>query len=114
MKNRDPVYVQRIIEYCIKIEDILSGIDYDYDVFITNDIYQLSCSMCVLQIGENVAKLSDEFKEANEGIPWRKIKGLRNIAAHQYEHVEFIVLWNTLVNNIPELKADLIMLMDKQ
>lgn len=108
MKNRDKVYIGRIIDYCDKINDILSEIDYDYDVFITHEIYQLSCSMCVLQIGENVGKISDEFKEDHDDIPWSKIKGLRNIAAHQYEHVEFIVLWNTLVDRIPELREVLL------
>ena len=55
MKNRDSHYVQRIIEYCLKIEDILNSIDYDYDVFITGEVYQLASSMCIVQIGENVA-----------------------------------------------------------
>lgn len=108
MRNRDALYVQRIIEYCQKIEDILDGIDYDYNVFISEEIYQLSCSMCILQIGENVSKLSDEFKDEYQDIPWSKIKGLRNIAAHQYDHVEFIVLWNTLVDRIPELKESIL------
>ena len=108
MRNRDALYVQRIIEYCQKIEDILDGIDYDYNVFISEEIYQLSCSMCILQIAENVSKLSDEFKDEYQDIPWSKIKGLRNIAAHQYDHVEFIVLWNTLVDRIPELKESIL------
>lgn len=108
MKNRDSEYIQRIIGYCNKIEDILTGIDYDYNVFTTHEIYQLSCSMCILQIGENVSRLSDEFKDNHDEVPWNKIKGLRNIAAHQYEHVEFIVLWNTLVNRVPELKEQLL------
>ena len=108
MKNRDYVYIQRILEYCQKIEGILESIDYDYDVFISEEIYQLSCSMCVLQIGENVSKLSEEFKEKHDNVPWVKIKGLRNVAAHSYEHVEFIVLWNTLVDRVPELKEELL------
>ena len=110
MKDNDQVYVQRILEYCQKIEFILGDIEYDYDIFITNEIYQLSCSMCILQIGENVSKLSDEFKEKYDSIPWSQIKGLRNIAAHQYDHVEFIVLWTTLVERIPELKENLLSL----
>lgn len=50
MKNRDSHYVQRIIEYCLKIEDILNSIDYDYDVFITSEVYQLASSMCIVQM----------------------------------------------------------------
>lgn len=82
MKNRDSHYVQRIIEYCLKIEDILNSIDYDYDVFITGEVYQLASSMCIVQIGENVGRLSDEFKERYHNIPWRDIKGMRNITTH--------------------------------
>jgi uncharacterized protein with HEPN domain len=54
--------------------------------------------------------LSDEFKDNHPSIPWSKIKGLRNIAAHQYEHVDFVLLWNTLVDRVPELKECLLSL----
>lgn len=64
--------------------------------------------MCILQIGENVSKLSDEFKENHSNIPWSKVKGLRNIASHQYEYV--IVLWNTLIDRVPELKENILSL----
>ena len=60
--------------------------------------------MCILQIGEYVSRLSDEFKESHDNIPWRKIKGMRNFAAHQYEHIEFEVLWHTITEELPELK----------
>lgn len=88
MKNRDSHYVQRIIEYCLKIEDILNSIDYDYDVFITGEVYQLASSMCIVQIGENVGRLSDEFKERYDNIPWRDIKGMRNITTHKYDNMD--------------------------
>lgn len=34
MKDKDSFYVQNIIEYCLKIENILDDIDYDYDVLL--------------------------------------------------------------------------------
>lgn len=100
MKNRDSEYIQRIITYCQKIEDILNGIDYDYEIFLSNEIYQLSVGMCIIQIGEYISRLSFEFKEEHKNIPWRSIKGLRNVTTHQYEHIELPVLWKTLVNRI--------------
>ena len=108
MKNNDSVYVQKIIEYCLKIEDILSGIDYDYDVFISSDVYQLASSMCIVQIGEYVGRLSDEFKEKYDYIPWRDIKGMRNITTHRYDNMDFVILWNVLVDCIPDLQEKLI------
>jgi uncharacterized protein with HEPN domain len=112
MKNRDSHYVQRIIEYCLKIEDILNSIDYDYDVF-TGEVYQLASSMCIVQIGENVGRLSDEFKERYDNIPWRDIKGMRNITTHKYDNMDVVILWNVLVDRIPELKDSLIEIKQK-
>lgn len=63
MKKRDSEYIQRIIDYCQKIEDILNKINYDYEIFLSKEIYQLSVSMCIIQIGEYISRLSPEFKE---------------------------------------------------
>jgi uncharacterized protein with HEPN domain len=39
--------------------------------------------MCIIQIGEYVGRLSEDFKDTNDNIPWKRIKGMRNIATHQ-------------------------------
>lgn len=106
MKNRDDEYIENMINYCIKIEEILT--DVDYDTFLTNEIYQLSCGMCIIQIGENVSRLSEEFIEKYDNIPWRSIKDMRNIVTHKYESAEFDVLWYTLTVEVPELKESLL------
>lgn len=108
MKNHDSKYVQNIINYCMKIEDILNEIDYNYDVFITSEVYQLATSMRIVQIGENVSRLSEEFKVKYNDIPWRNIKGMRNITTHKYESIDLIALWNVLIDRVPELKEDLV------
>ena len=64
--------------------------------------------MCIVQIGEYVSRLSDEFKQQYDNIPWRKIKGMRNFAAPQYEHFEFEVLWHTITVELPQLKDNLL------
>ena len=66
--------------------------------------------MCIIQIGEYVSRLSDEFKQQHDHIPWKNIKGMRNFAAHQYEHFEFEVFWHTLTKELPELKDNLLKL----
>ena len=52
MKDRDPEYLQNIIDYCLKIDNILNHVNYD--TFVTEEIYQLSCSMCVIDYCFNV------------------------------------------------------------
>ena len=56
--------------------------------------------MCILQIGELVEKLSDDFRSKNSKMPWRDIKAMRNITAHNYGEI----LWGTATSDIPLLK----------
>jgi transposase-like protein len=44
--------------------------------------------MCVLQIGELVGHLSDDITARYAEMPWKQIKGMRNIAAHGYENFD--------------------------
>ena len=55
-------------------------------------------------IGEMVLKLSDEFKSKNSSIEWWKIKGLRNIVAHDYFGVDAEEIWQINKTKLPELK----------
>lgn len=66
--------------------------------------------MCIVQIGEYIAKISDEFKNKHDHIPWRKIKGMRNVATHQYENIDLDILWYTITIELPELKDELLLL----
>lgn len=62
--------------------------------------------MCVLQIGELAGKLTEDFRDAtSDEIPWRAVRGLRNIVAHTYGKVDSNSLWETITGDIPELKA---------
>lgn len=54
-------------------------------------------------IGESATKLTDELKTQNPLIPWQKIKGFRNIAAHNYFGVDAEETWQIIKNHLPEL-----------
>jgi uncharacterized protein with HEPN domain len=60
--------------------------------------------MCILQIGELVGKLSDEFKAKYNAVPWKDIKAMRNIAAHNYGEMDLEILWETATIDVPKLK----------
>ena len=61
--------------------------------------------MCVIQIGELVGELSDEVKRENAAIPWRVIKDTRNFYVHAYGAIDLTSVWETLLHDIPMLKA---------
>lgn len=62
----------------------------------------------LMQIGE-LAKvsLSDAAKESIPGIPWKQIYGLRNRIVHGYDGVDMRIVWDTVSEDIPQLRAEL-------
>ena len=64
-------------------------------------------------IGEMVDKLSQEFKNNHPEIEWLKIKGFRNIVAHDYFGIDAEEVWQIIRDKIPELKFDIECLLNK-
>jgi uncharacterized protein with HEPN domain len=63
-------------------------------------------------IGEVVDKLYEEFKREHPDIEWIKIKGFRNIVAHDYLGIDAEEVWQIIKNKIPSLKSDIKLLLD--
>ena len=72
--------------------------------YITNKQYQDACSLVIIQIGEQVGRLSDEFKNQHSDIDWTGIKGMRNVHAHDYDNVMFDVAWESITDDVPNLR----------
>lgn len=65
--------------------------------------YQESVLFNLIQIGENVNRLSDEFKEQNNDIPWHQIVGMRNVITHGYGTIEIESIAETIQQDVPAL-----------
>ncbi len=104
MKNHD--VLRHILKHCNKIQNVVSFFGNEYDSFCSNEIYQDAVSFSLAQIGELTTHLSADFKaETSDKIDWRSVKALRNIVVHNYDSVNFSVLWNIMKNDIPEMMA---------
>ena len=61
--------------------------------------------MLIQTIGEVVKKISSDFLEKVPEIPWKDIKKMRNLFAHDYDHsLDFEIVWDTIEQNIPSLR----------
>ncbi len=64
--------------------------------------------MNFIVIGEMADKLSDNFiLETSKYIDWFKVKGFRNIIAHNYFGIDAEEVWQILNSNLPSLKDNL-------
>lgn len=71
-------------------------IAYDAD-----EALHLAAEAILHKVGEAVARLPDEFVNAHSEVPWRAMKGMRNIVAHAYEQVDYEMIWNALSIRLP-------------
>ncbi len=103
-ENRDKSILAHIIQYCNQINEAIEIFGNDYGIFFSSNTYRNACCLCLLQIGELVGTLSDSFSAAHTEIPWKQIKGFRNIVAHAYGTIEPAVVWDIISNDLPSLK----------
>jgi uncharacterized protein with HEPN domain len=54
-------------------------------------------------IGEAAGRISPEVQKEFPGIPFREIRGMRNIIAHDYGEVDLERVWETVSHDIPNL-----------
>lgn len=55
-------------------------------------------------IGEAAYKLTDDFIDAHPEVPWKVIRGMHHYLVHEYYQVSKEGLWDTIVNDLPELR----------
>jgi uncharacterized protein with HEPN domain len=78
------------------------------DEFYNNTISFDATMMNFIVIGEMAEKLSDELRSATESeIDWFKIKGFRNIIAHNYFGIDAEEVWQIIQDSLIELKEKL-------
>lgn len=57
-------------------------------------------------IGEAVKKVPASVKKTYSSVDWRGFAGLRDILVHKYSSVNLKVIWDTVENELPELKSN--------
>ena len=82
--------IDRIIEYTSEFDSA--------DEF-NNDYRNFDATMMnFVVIGEMTDKLSEDFKQDHDIIEWVKIKGFRNIVAHDYFGIDAEEVWQIIKN----------------
>lgn len=103
MQQRDPTYIDDILQAARRIGSYVEGIDED--VFARDEMRQDAVIRQLEIIGEASRNLSAEFREQHPGVEWRKIIGMRNLLAHAYRSVGVSYVWEAAVRHVVELET---------
>ena len=58
-------------------------------------------------VGEAASRVPIGERTRYSGIPWAQIVGLRNRLIHGYDNVDFDILWEIVIHELPLLIAEL-------
>lgn len=58
-------------------------------------------------IGESVRSIEPAIKQKYPEVPWRQIAGMRNILVHDYFRINRTIVWETVDQHLPALKAQI-------
>lgn len=97
----DTYYLEKMKTNFERIKHVMKNTSYDD--YINNLDLQEITMFNLIQISENVNKISLNFKNSNNSIPWSDIYGLRNRIVHDYGNVVLDVVYQTLRKDIPDL-----------
>lgn len=101
--NRIDAILEHILQDCLDIQEFISGMTEE--TFQENKLVRNAVGMSLINIGELVKVLPEEFRAENPELPWRNIAGMRDLVAHKYHTLDMVAVWNVAKNRIPEIIA---------
>lgn len=107
MDNRkdDNYYIKNVIENIDIIISYTKGLSYDEFV---GDLKNVDSVMFrLIQMVENIIRISSEYKKMHSNINWGQIIGFRNGIVHNYNKTDYSVVYEIISKDIYVLKENL-------
>jgi uncharacterized protein with HEPN domain len=71
--------------------------------FETDEMLLLAGEALAQRVGEAASRLSQSSQDQHPDVPWRAIRGTRNLVVHDYGRIDHRMVWNTLAADFPAL-----------
>ena len=110
MQHRDKMILQKVISE-IDIGFQMLG-DAALEEFSSDEKLKRAISMTVINIGELIKNVTDDFRKSYPGVPWRAVAGMRDIAAHKYQTLRMEDVYITVKEDFPSLRKQLVYILE--
>lgn len=99
------IFLRHILESIEAIEEYAK--DISEKEFLQNKEKQDAIIRRLEIIGEAIKNLPEEYRKKHSEIAWSKAMGTRNILIHQYFGIDLVIVWETVIKSLPELKRQI-------
>jgi uncharacterized protein with HEPN domain len=112
MNKRDKIILNKIVNEASALEQILYNIDEN--TFLNNDEKMRAACMTLINIGELIKHLNENFREKHCQIPWKAMAGFRDVAAHGYFTLRMTDVWIYATVELPIHKMQINMILNSE
>src|SRR4051794_17192517 len=100
--RREPSFLKDIISACRKIEVIVASTTEN--AFLNDEVLTAAVLHHLTVIGEPIARLPADLKSRYPDVPWRPIIAVRHRIVHAYFDLDWQILWDSAIDDIPGLR----------
>jgi uncharacterized protein with HEPN domain len=118
--RRHPGYEERqaklrFRDWRFRVRDVLAALraiaDYTdgmtFDEFVGDARTVDAVVRNLMTMGESIRWIPEPILDAHPDVPWRTLRGVRNVVVHEYFGVDPAILWQTVRGDLPPLEVKL-------
>jgi uncharacterized protein with HEPN domain len=110
--SKEPLdYINHISDECNYILSVSAQLTKEE--FVNDDTLKRSITRSLEIIGEATKKIPADFKWKWNTIQWKNMSGMRDRLIHDYQGVNYSIVWDVVKNKIPELQKQIEEILNK-
>ena len=111
MKRTSKHHFRDILDYAEFSVQFIKNMNYEE---FANDKKTVFAVVRALEVvGEASNRVPQEIKEKYSYLPWNEMRGLRNKIVHNYDDIDYVIVWNVVQNEIPKLISQIKLIIDE-
>lgn len=104
--------LEKMLEEIAIARSLMGG--SDLTSFLEDEMLKRAVCMTVINIGELVKNLDDNFRAAHANVPWKDIAGFRDVAAHKYQTLRMEDVYVTVHDDFDALATMLEIIIEEE
>lgn len=82
-------------------------VDRGEQAFYADPVLQAAAKSAIIDLHSAFEHLPERVRQEHPNVPWHQVRGMRDLIAHEYDVVDFEVVWSVLSVELPVLRASL-------
>lgn len=97
----------RLLDMLEAVDDLTAIVDRGRSGWEDDKFARLAAQKLLEILGEAAKQVGDDVRARFPEVPWRDLARVRDVYTHAYHRVDFDLMWEQLVTQLPSLREAL-------